>query len=182
MSKFLSREYLEQQQLLHANNLQYGTSGQKHAKQVRTFMLEYGLCSLLDYGCGKETLRKALEKFRPLKPPSVIKGYDPAIPKLSICPPGPFDLITCTDVLEHVERQYLEYVLADIRARSRYQYFVISGRLAAKTLPDGRNAHITLYNFSEWRDILGASGFVHIIEQRRAGKEEYTFFTRGTLP
>jgi len=66
------------------------------------------LCSLvshLDYSCGKETLANALPQF-------TVHGYDPAIPGLDIHP-EPRDLFICTNVLEHVEPEFLDMVIDD---------------------------------------------------------------------
>ena len=66
------------------------------------------LCSLvshLDYVCGKQTLANALPQF-------TVHGYAPAIPGLDIHP-EPHDLFICTDVLEHVESEFVDMVIDD---------------------------------------------------------------------
>ena len=176
MSKFISREDHKQQQKLHETNRSYGTSGHKYAEKVCGLMQEHNCQSLLDYGCGKDTLRTALVALG--VPAHILFAYDPAIPERAWFPPTPIDFITCTDVLEHVEEDYLDSVLADIKARGRYFFFVISGRPAVKNLPDGRNAHITLHNFGWWWSRLEAAGFENILVNCKAQKEEYTFFMR----
>jgi hypothetical protein len=63
------------------------------------------LVSYLDHGSGKETLANALPQF-------TVRGYDPAIPDLDTHP-EPHDLFICTDVLEHVEPEFVDMVIDD---------------------------------------------------------------------
>ena len=50
----------------------------------------------------------------------------------------------CTDVLEHVEPEYLSAVLADLkRCVLKVGYFVIATGPSEKFYADGRNAHLT---------------------------------------
>lgn len=79
-----------------------------------------------------------------------IVNYDPAIPEYSQAP-EPEDLVVCTDVLEHVEPEYTDAVLDDLkRCAKKYLYVTICVVPAMKSLPDGRNAHINLRTPSEW--------------------------------
>ena len=72
------------------------------------------------------------------------QDYDPAIPGKD-APPGPADLVVCTDVLEHVEPEHLDAVLDDLQRLAKKSLFLlIATRPASKALPDGRNAHLTI--------------------------------------
>lgn len=91
---------------------------------------------LLDYGCGKSTLANNL--------PFSIQQYDPAVDKYKALP-SPADIVVCTDVLEHIEPELIDNVLAHIASvMKRAAYLVANTRPAVKTLADGRNAHILL--------------------------------------
>jgi hypothetical protein len=64
-------------------------------------------------------------------------------------------MVVCTDVLEHVEPEYLDNVLADIAGLTKqYAYFNISLMEAMKTLPDGRNAHLIVQPWQWWAEKL----------------------------
>lgn len=65
------------------------------------------LRTALDYGCGKGTLARGC-------PGPEWSEYDPGIPHKDVCPAGPFDLVTCTDVIEHVEPDKLDAVVAHL--------------------------------------------------------------------
>lgn len=130
----ITEDYLEQQRALHAKG-NYGVVGDKYAPMVREVVNAAHIRTILDYGAGQCRLARAL-------PDLDVRCYDPAIPELSAAP-EPADLVTCTDVLEHVEPDCLAAVLDDIRRCSlRHVFLVIATRPAAKFLPDGRNAHL----------------------------------------
>ena len=65
-------------------------------------------------------------------------------------PAAPSDLVACIDVLEHIEPDCLDAVLDDLaRVTARVGVFTIATGPAAKTLPDGRNAHL-IQEAPEW--------------------------------
>jgi len=107
-------------------------------------MHELDLCnSVLDYGTGKGRL---VERLRSSLPNSItVTGYDPAVEAWEHKPTQQSDILTCLDVLEHVEISSIDMVLQDIRSLTRhFCYLVIDLQPAVKRLPDGRNAHILL--------------------------------------
>lgn len=105
--------------------------------------------SILDYGCGAGTLGTALKAQAW---PFDFREYDPAVPGKDAMP-RPADLVVCTDVLEHIERDRLDTVLGHIRALSMQGTFlVISTVPAHKSLPDGRNAHLIVESPDWWRE------------------------------
>lgn len=132
----LSPEYLAQLSQLHAENDGFGTSSAMYADTVRKLIEEWKPKQLLDFGCGKQALRKAL---------GIVEGYipfDPAIPGINATP-LPADMVVCTDVLEHVEPEYLDRVLDDLkRVTRKVGFYVVHTGLALNHLPDGRNAHL----------------------------------------
>jgi len=126
----ISDSYLELQRCLHGNPV-YGTSGGRYARTVKWIA---GTRDILDYGCGKRLLEGGLG--------FPIANYDPAV---AGCEgrPEPHEFVACTDVLEHIEPEYLEAVLVDLRrVMLRAGYFVIHTGAAMKHLADGRNAHL----------------------------------------
>jgi uncharacterized Rossmann fold enzyme len=148
MSKppLITDEYCRLNAALHKSNVAYGVGGGKHADTVLKLADSLKTRSVLDYGCGKGYLAKALD--------FPIWEYDPAIPGKQDSP-RPADLVCCTDVLEHVEPERLIYVLDDLRrCVKQIGYFTISTRAAGKVLEDGRNAHLIQHGKGWWEKRL----------------------------
>jgi len=147
VSELITDAYRRLNASLHESVDRYGRSGVLWAGEVGGLLRSLGASSMLDYGAGKGTLVEAL---RPDFPDVDFRQYDPAIEAIS-APPEPADLVTCTDVLEQVEPHLLDAVLDDLRAKSRIGAFlVVATRPAAKTLADGRNAHLIQEHYSWW--------------------------------
>lgn len=143
MSGLITDAYRRQSTALHAERPDYGISGQNWATMVETLIQAGDYVSVLDYGCGKETLAAAL-------PHRKIIGYDPAVAGRGVVVPS--DLVVCTDVLEHIEPECLNDVLDDIhRATKKMLFFTIALLPAVKKLDDGRNAHLILMPSDWWR-------------------------------
>ena len=122
----------------------WGWSGAKGAPMVSRF----GTKDVLDYGCGMGLLGKTLG--------FPIQEYDPGKPGKDI-EPVPAEVVYCGDVMEHVEEESVQDVLAHIKSLVKpggRAIFVISTRLAGKILPDGRNAHVTIKSGTEWQALL----------------------------
>ena len=74
---------------------------------------------------------------------------------MDVLPDGAFDLVVSTDVLEHIEPQYLKAVLKDMRQRaSRGVFLNISCGPSKQVLPDGRNAHLIIEKPGWWLKTL----------------------------
>lgn len=146
LPQVISPEYMELNKRLHAENPDYGVSGSKRADVVRKLVASTKPASVLDYGCGKGTLGMSL--------PFPIWEYDPAIPGKD-APPRPAELVICTDVLEHIEPEYLEAVLLDLsRVTQKVCYCVINTGPARKTYADGRNTHLIQQPLEWWQATL----------------------------
>lgn len=144
--QFITDQYRELNEQLHAQNPGYGTNGYKHLDTIQMLHRQLDVADILDYGCGKSTL--AINLGFP------IRQYDPAIPKFAELP-KPADLVTCTDVLEHIEPYYLDDVLDHLQALTKKVCFVVVSTVPArKTLPDGRNAHLIQKPAKWWMDRL----------------------------
>lgn len=144
--KTISDDYLAMQRQLHERE-DYGVSGAKRADTVVRLADSLKTTKVLDYGCGKGLLAKDL--------PFPIWEYDPAIPGKDDTA-RPADIVICSDVLEHIEPEFLQATLADLaRCTVKVGYFVIHTGPARKTLPDGRNAHLIQKGEKFWRAQLG---------------------------
>lgn len=155
----MSESYRALNRELHKDPV-YGVSGHQWANSLLKFCREMGTHDILDYGCGKRTLEKALG-FR-------IKNYDPCIPGLD-GEPEPADIVACIDVLEHIEPECIDNVLAHIASLSKKGcYLMVANRPARKMLPDGRNAHLIQEGPEWWLPKIWAVGLrlVHFQDVR----------------
>lgn len=144
----------------------WGKSGGSHIIEVMKMARELGAQSIVDYGCGRGTLKPAVEKEDPTLR---VFEYDPGIPGKDMLP-KPGDLVVGTDVLEHVEHEKLNAVLRHIFLLSkRGAYLVISMSKARETLPDGRNAHLVVQNQEWWVEKLREHGWTNIRTEERKG-------------
>jgi len=170
--ELISEELRELNAQLHRENAAYGMNGGRHADAVKLLFAslkpENGLpCTILDYGCGKGGLRKALG--------FPIYEYDPAIPGKDE-PPVPADLVTCFDVLEHVEPDKLKFVLDDLkRVTKQVGYFIVHIGAAVKTYADGRNTHLIQQDVNWWNKQLGKH---FLVEKIKDLKHEIHCFVR----
>ena len=155
----ITPEYLAMQKEMHESyGKQYGKNGSDHAPRV--FMAaaqiarKIGKCDVLDYGAGKGSLKRSIEAAFPVVEGVSYIEYDPCVEGIDK-PPAKADLVFCGDVMEHVEPECVDTVLRHIRdLTGKLAIFVISTRPAAKTLSDGRNAHISLHGPDWWRSYL----------------------------
>lgn len=143
----ITPKYLKQQKELHRNQ-RYGAASKKFAPVVAEIIEEFQPQSILDYGCGKGSLRRALGR--------VLKGrtfgqYDPARWRFSVMPHGKFDMVCCIDVLEHIEPECLDDVLASLKRKTgELMVATVHTGPAGKKLPDGRNAHLIQWPMDRW--------------------------------
>lgn len=146
--ELISAEYAALNMQMHVERLDYGIGGNKHVETVKKLVrvlakTQTTPVSVLDYGCGKGQLAKALA--------FPIFEYDPCIPGKTESP-RPADIVICTDVLEHIEPDRLKYVLGDIlRCMNRLGFFTIATGPAMKKLPDGRNTHLIQKPVQWWK-------------------------------
>jgi len=108
--KRISKAYLFMNQRMHSAPKGFGASGYRWVAQVDHIIHKYDITTWLDYGCGQETLWKAYIEANPEFTITKYVGYDPAI-KGKDKNPQSAQLVTNTDVLEHVEPIYLDAVL-----------------------------------------------------------------------
>ena len=146
MSKVISEKYLKLQQKLHLNP-NYGVASIGYAPNVKKIIEDAKLNSISDYGAGKKNLQKTLIELG-LKNFEYYP-YDPVFPQYG--PPKEADLVCCIDVLEHVEEDFLDNILNDLKKiTKKFGFFTIHSGPAKKTLEDGRNAHLIQKPPSWW--------------------------------
>jgi Methyltransferase domain len=155
--------YLDLQRQMHQAPRGYGGGGYKWAWKVSELIAVHRAETVLDYGCGEGTLGAALGP--------IVRNYDPAIPGIDREPQAA-DIVVCTDVLEHVERECIFAVLKHLRSLTlKVALVTVAIRPANKRLPDGRNAHILQRPARWWWAQWAAAKFsVETIPALRAGE------------
>lgn len=151
----ISERYRDLNRQLHEACPTYGTTGVKHVSLISSAISKFSARSLLDYGCGKQTL---LAEFPKLE----YRAYDPAIPALA-GEPEPADIVVCTDVMEHVEPEFVDSVLRHIGTlANRAVVFSISCEEGVRLLADGSNTHRSVHDAEWWVRKLFRIGAVEV--------------------
>jgi hypothetical protein len=150
----------------------YGTSSVKYLRHLRPEITILHPASILDYGCGQSIFLDCLD----LGYDAELLRYDPAIPAYSKLPGKQADLLVSIDVLEHIEEGDLDQVMAEMRAAARDALIVIDTKPAKHTLPDGRNAHVSLHPHDWWRERLSRH-FDHLEPVTTARRSRAAFRT-----
>lgn len=146
-------DYVDEQRLLHEAKA-YGSRGFNWGYLVAGIARIEKCASVLDYGCGKGTLRETLDRAG-----IDARGYDPAVETFA-APPRKADLVVSVDVLEHIEPDCLDDVLDHLGALTLKTLFVAISTIPAKRyLSDGRNAHLIVEDGDWWRPKFEARGF-----------------------
>lgn len=147
----ITENYRELNRELHNRVPTYGTGGHKWSGYIATLAESLNARSILDYGCGKGTLAQAMRDMD-------VREYDPAIEGKDAAP-DKADVVACLDVLEHVEPECLDAVLAHIIVlANKAAVFDVACRESGKKLADGRGAHINVQPAEWWEERLGMLG------------------------
>jgi len=163
------------------------------APYVRRFRQAIGATSLLDYGGGRGMqyrlgpIALGTESFAdPLAYLGIerVACFDPGFARE--LPPEMFDLVICVDALEHCERQDLPWIVRQLFEKARRGVFAnIASYPAAKSLPNGENAHCTVEDASWWMalfravaDAFPAVGY-QVIVSKDLRQNSRTIFGRG---
>lgn len=173
MSNLASESYAAQLKQLHNKSESFGVGNvtAKHYPLIKNLIQKKNFGSVLDYGCGKGHF---IEYVRTNLPGMRVEGFDVASDEYAVMPKDTFDMVVCLDVMEHVEFGAMSHVLSEIRERTGKVFICsVANYPAGKTLPDGRNAHVTQMPFGHWFSLL--SGFFQVQQFIRTGNGEGLF-------
>lgn len=155
----------EQHQGLPAAETFAGRSLLRHAEAIKRMIDRHGARTLLDYGAGKgEQYTRFRVKLADGRVYASVPAYwgvdsvtcfDPAYPPFSTLPPGQFDAVVNTDVLEHCPEQDIPWILREIFGYARrFVYGNVACYPARKRLANGENAHCTIQSPVWWQTQL----------------------------
>ena len=162
------KDLLKEYEKLHAysEGMFNGRSLIRFAGPLKQIINKHKCETLLDYGCGKghpytdkfhtvpdsDFLDKPIHEFWDIKD---ITLYDPGEEEHNELPTGVYDIVICTDVLEHVPHQDLTWVIDEIFKYSTNVVFLnICCIPALKHFPNGENVHVSLYPVEEWLQFI----------------------------
>jgi|TARA_Y100000034_G_scaffold128412_1_gene182939 2-polyprenyl-3-methyl-5-hydroxy-6-metoxy-1,4-benzoquinol methylase len=146
----ITDEYRRLNAELHDIDPEYGVKGQEQVPFVMELFSAFDATTILDYGCGKGTLKMSLMASGFPEVAARMQEHDPAIPSKDHTP-DPADIVVCSDVLEHVEPACLDEVLDDLQRLTRLATFVLVSTIPAeKELTDGRNTHLIIEPSQWW--------------------------------
>ncbi len=138
----------------HGSN--WGTTGWKYSGQlaIQCIATRPYINTILDFGCGKGTMKPFLQQQFPDK---LITEYDPGIPGKDTMPHGQFDMVLTTDVLEHVEPHLLDNTIKKLEELTRFVLFNdIACSPTFKTFGEGpyigEDLHLTVEEPIWWRE------------------------------
>lgn len=121
--------------------------------------------TLLDYGCGKAGAYdhataqtpdgKTLEGLKAIWGLEEVRLYDPGFAPHQEFPVGKYDAVISTDVLEHITKEDMDWVIEEILGfANKFVFLNIACYPAKKILPNGENAHITQESPGWWLDLV----------------------------
>ena len=136
---------IEQYKNIHSEKT-YGNTSVKNLRFIRPDIKILKPISVVDYGCGQSSLLDELNLGYTIEK----SRYDPAIPDFSKKPDLVSDLLLNVDVLEHIEEEDLDTVLAEMRTLCKDALIIVDLKEAELLLDDGRNAHVTIKPAEWW--------------------------------
>ena len=143
---------------------------------IHGLIIEHNCKTLLDYGCGKAyPYSDKCRSIQLVKPVQEIWNldsyslYDPAYSKYDKLPKDKYDIVICTDVLEHIHEEDLDWTIYQMLSYSKDIVFInVSCQKAAKSFKSGKfkgqNVHISIFEDEVWLKKIGKiwSDFKHL--------------------
>ena len=151
----ISKEYRSVIKTMHDSG-NWGATGHRHAGALfLERLLEWpDVKTVLDFGCGKGTMKQYLEQRHPH---ITVTEYDPCIPGKDKLPKRQFDAVLSSDVLEHIEPDRLTETLQWLAsATSVFMMHDIAchptGSVFTEGPYKGQDHHLTIETPTWWRE------------------------------
>jgi len=165
--RLLSEYYKNQNRVMHEKEPVWAQSGRMWADIVLEQIKRFNSNTVLDYGCGKGKLGELLQghNFK-------LSEYDPAIPGKDKLP-SPADFVIATDVLEHIEPEYLTSVLNHLKSLTLKAglFNIVTKEATAQTMPDGSNPHKIIQSKEWWLEKVNQYWDAEILPGRQLDRE-----------
>ena len=133
---------------------------------VKNYVNKNPGCNILDYGCGQavhwhanvnmtidgQKVSKTMMQYLHRNVSGFFR-YDPCHPVYNKRPTGKFDCVVATDVVEHIPKEELPYVLQhidDCTAHDGKVFFTIPDTESQGHFMDGENMHCTIMEKEKW--------------------------------
>lgn len=144
-----------------------GRSLPKHAANIQSIINVLGSRTILDYGSGKGKQYEPMEielgngqkypDIRSFWNVEEITCYDPGHEPFRTLPDRTFEGVVSTDVLEHCPKEDIPWIVDEMFSyATEFVYVNVACYPAAKTLPNGENAHCTLEPPDWWTKVFDA--------------------------
>ena len=137
-----------------------GLSMLQHRYSIKTLIERSGSKKVLDYGSGAGDAYRSPYKLHKIfgLGRADITLYDPAFPDFDKLPDGNFDLVICSDVLEHIPEHQIDELLSRLFSYAdKAVWASVCCRPAHKKLPGTHiNTHVTIKPFSWWQERFNA--------------------------
>jgi hypothetical protein len=138
----------------------HGTSILHHKESIRALVQSTGAKTMLDFGSGRGDAYRSPHKLHHYLglPRAAVTLYDPAFAtdgvfSTSTLPTGQFDLVVCSDVLEHVPEAEVDEFVARLFSYAKLGVWAsVCCRPAKKFFADGTNLHCTVKPYDWWND------------------------------
>lgn len=142
-----------------------GRSLEPHIEAVAKMVAQHKVSTLLDFGSGKGKLYSSNEQSDDVRhkhlaawPGVDITCYDPGYEPFAAPVEGRYDAVISTDVVEHIPAPDIPWLLDELFGYAKVCVYVVAACYPAKkVLPDGTNAHCTLYPPRWWEDQMKAA-------------------------
>lgn len=164
-------DYIDQYKKFYENG-GYGNNdvALRYKEDVKKLVSDKNIKTILDYGCG-ECLQYSEHKMHEYWGIETLYCYDPAIPEYDKKPNNSVDMVFNTDVLEHIPETDLDSVLKDIfYYAEKVVFFSIATSPARAILPNGENAHCTLFTHQRWVELIDSYRTNQYVEIRTWGR------------
>ena len=155
----------------------HGLSVLQYAKDIANLARKHKAQTMLDYGCGRGDAYRSPHKLHHqmgIQRRSVTL-YDPSFPVHSKLPTGRYDIVLCSDVLEHVPEEDVDALIGELFAYAKKVVWAsVCCRPAKKVFPDGTNLHVTVRPYQWWESrfaVISRAVSIHMTGEEDAGAE-----------
>jgi hypothetical protein len=156
-------EALKLHEELHKKRVFLGNSIKDHLNNIIELVDIYNVKTICDYGCGKAHCWIKMNLKETLGLDEVLL-YDPCYEIYKKFPDKKVDMVICTDVMEHIPEDSVDYELKRIfDLTDGVIYFSISSVLSKKLLKKDVNAHLTVKDQKWWYNKIQKHVKNHIV-------------------